>query len=220
MSDTLCHMTTRRPDTAFEPTTPAGEPSRRGRRLSPGRSDDILDAVWDLLGEIGYDQLRVADVADRAGVGLATIYRRWPTKQDLVGAALEAGDIEAKLVDTGNPRDDVRSILRAMAEDMSGAGECTLIGFLSALRTDPDITTSFRTNCVGRVNAHLRKLFADELGHDDPVLDIRAVAGPAILMYLGTVCGQPVDADALSRSLTDLLFAPAPDSSRPRGEPA
>ena len=36
----------------------------------------------------GYDHLRVQDVAERAHVGLATIYRRWETKQDLVIAAM------------------------------------------------------------------------------------------------------------------------------------
>ena len=61
----------------------------RGRRLSEERGDEILGCVLDLLHEVGYDQLRMQDVADRAGAGLATIYRRWPTKQDLVRASLE-----------------------------------------------------------------------------------------------------------------------------------
>ena len=87
-----------------------------------------------------------------------------------------------------------------------------MVGFLATLRTDPDVAASFRENCMARLNDHLRKLFAAELGADDPALDIRAVAGPAILMYLGTVCGQPVDAEAIAGSLTDLLFAPAPSS--------
>src|SRR5437660_637251 len=61
---------------------------KRGRRLSSERSDVILGTVLDLLEEVGYDQIRMQDVADRAGVGLSTIYRRWPAKQDVVRAAL------------------------------------------------------------------------------------------------------------------------------------
>ncbi len=69
----------------------AAEPApKRGRRLSADRSDVILGTVLELLHEVGYDQLRMQDVADRAGVGLSTIYRRWPTKQDVVLAASTA----------------------------------------------------------------------------------------------------------------------------------
>ena len=42
---------------------------KRGRPLAADRSDVILDAVLDLLHDVGYDQLRMQDVADRAGVG-------------------------------------------------------------------------------------------------------------------------------------------------------
>ena len=84
---------------------PAG--ARRGRRISEERSEDILGAVLELLHEQGYDQLRMQDVADRAGVGLSTIYRRWPTKQELVRASLECARAEEKFVATGDPRADV-----------------------------------------------------------------------------------------------------------------
>ena len=40
-----------------------------------------------------------------------------------------------------------------------------------------------------------------------PMLDLRATAGPAILVYQGAVCGQPMDADAIATRLTELLFA-------------
>jgi AcrR family transcriptional regulator len=54
---------------------------RRGRPRVAARDAAILDATQQLLDELGYDRLRIQDVADRAHAGLATIYRRWPTKQ-------------------------------------------------------------------------------------------------------------------------------------------
>ena len=89
---------------------------KRGRRLSSDRSDVILGTVLDLLKEVGYDQIRMQDVADRAGVGLSTIYRRWPTKQDVVRAALECEQATEKYVTTGDARADVKSFLKEMAE--------------------------------------------------------------------------------------------------------
>ena len=46
-----------------------------------------LAAAVDELGRVGYVDLRVEDVARRAKVNKTTVYRRWPTKEDLVRAA-------------------------------------------------------------------------------------------------------------------------------------
>ncbi len=189
-------------------------PVRRGRRLSTDRSDAILDTVLTLLKEEGYDQLRMQDVADRACVGLSTIYRRWPTKHDVVRAALECEQASAdKYAVTGNPRADVRSCLRELAEGLTGDGGQTFLGFIATMRSDPELGELFRELMINRLQTHLRDLLASELGEDFPDLDIRASAGPAILFYQAVVCGHPIDVDAMVDRLTDLLFAPAPLAS-------
>ena len=48
----------------------------------------ILEAARDVFAEHGLDA-SVADIAARAGVGTATIFRRFPTKEDLVAAVVE-----------------------------------------------------------------------------------------------------------------------------------
>ena len=185
-------------------------PARRGRKLSEGRSEDILETVLLLLHESGYDQLRMQDVADRACVGLSTIYRRWPTKQDVVRASLECDRAMEKFVVTGDPRADVKTFLTRLGEDVSGDGAQTMLGFLASLRTDPEIAEVFRETSINRMQVHLRSLLAAELGEDFPDLDLRATAGPAILIYQAAVCGQPLDAPAMAERLTNLLFAPGP----------
>jgi AcrR family transcriptional regulator len=185
---------------------------RRGRRLSTDRSDVILDTVLDLLKEVGYDQIRMQDVADRACVGLSTIYRRWPTKQDVVRAALECEQSSAKFAITGDARADVKSCLTEMAENLSGEGAQTLLGFLAVLRTDPEVGDMFRETMIARLHDHLRGLLASELGDDFPDLDLRASAGPAILVYQAAICGRPIDCAVMADRLTQLLFAPLPDA--------
>jgi len=59
-----------------------------GRPRAADRTPPSSQAAKDLLGEVGYDRLRIQDVADRAGAGLATLYRRWPTKQALIADAI------------------------------------------------------------------------------------------------------------------------------------
>ena len=48
----------------------------------------ILEAAWAELSEVGYTAFAVEGVATRARTGKASIYRRWPTKQELVMDAL------------------------------------------------------------------------------------------------------------------------------------
>ena len=69
---------------------------RRGRPPQSGREEAILKATVELLGERGFDRFTVQDIANRAGVGLGTIYRRWPTKAEAVMAALRLLDETAE----------------------------------------------------------------------------------------------------------------------------
>jgi AcrR family transcriptional regulator len=184
--------------------------TKRGRRLDEDRSEHILGTVLELMHECGYDQLRMQDVADRAGVGLSTIYRRWPTKQDVVRASLECDLAREKYAVTGDARADVRAFLRKMAEDVGGEGAQTMLGFMVSMRSDPEVADVFRDTKIAAMHEHLRGLLASELGEDFPDLDLRAAAGPAILIYQAAVCGLPIDADAMADRLTALLFAPPP----------
>lgn len=64
--------------------TEAPRASRGGRPRDPSRDGVIREAILRLLGDVGYGALTMDAVAAEAGVGKATIYRRWHTKQDLV----------------------------------------------------------------------------------------------------------------------------------------
>lgn len=60
------------------------------------------------LASVGYTALRLEDVATRAGVAKTTIYRRWPTKFDLVGDALRnITSWYGPIPDTGDVRADI-----------------------------------------------------------------------------------------------------------------
>jgi AcrR family transcriptional regulator len=90
----------------------AGSLSNAGRPRSEELHRAILDATLELLGEVGFSALTVEGVAARAGVGKATIYRRWPSKLPLVMEAFgELPGLEE--VDTGNLVDDLKQMLRS-----------------------------------------------------------------------------------------------------------
>src|SRR4028119_1819367 len=64
--------------------SPSVRSSRGGRPRDPSRDGVIRAAIMRLLADVGYGALTMDAVAAEAGVGKATIYRRWRTKQDLV----------------------------------------------------------------------------------------------------------------------------------------
>ncbi|MET0403686.1 MAG: TetR/AcrR family transcriptional regulator [Cystobacter sp.] len=79
----------------------------------------VLDATIEQLVAVGYAALRVEDVAARAGVNKTTIYRRWPTKPELVTAALRSITFERLVIpDTGTLRGDLLEVGRHMATAM------------------------------------------------------------------------------------------------------
>lgn len=91
-------------------SSPGG--SNAGRPRSEEAHQAILRATLELLGQVGFSGLTVEGVASRAGVGKATIYRRWPSKLPLVVEAFhELPQLED--ADTGNLAEDLRVMLRS-----------------------------------------------------------------------------------------------------------
>jgi AcrR family transcriptional regulator len=97
----------------------AGEGRRPGRPRSEQAEQAIIDAALELFGERGVEGVCVEAVAARAGVGKATIYRRWPSKEELLMAALGSMKAPMSDPDTGNVRDDLIQLLDVLIGDMA-----------------------------------------------------------------------------------------------------
>jgi AcrR family transcriptional regulator len=78
-----------------------------GRPRSAAAHEAILHSAVALFIEQGFEGMSVEGVAARAGVGKATIYRRWPSKEELVIDAVTQVFAEAATPDTGTVRDDL-----------------------------------------------------------------------------------------------------------------
>ena len=98
----------------------SSEPSHRrrpGRPRKPVLTERIVVSAADLLVQRGFDKMTVDAVAAAAGVGKATIYRRWSSKVELAHHAMDhlLGG-EASDVDTGTLRGDLEQACRAALE--------------------------------------------------------------------------------------------------------
>lgn len=108
--------------------------SRRGRPRSAAVHEAILDATRTLLAESGYRGVSMDKVAAIAGVGIQTVYRRWPSKAPLVAeAVMRAYDqTDFTLPDTGDTRADLTTWMRMYAEIGSAAENVALVRSLAA----------------------------------------------------------------------------------------
>ncbi|MDD3224625.1 MAG: TetR/AcrR family transcriptional regulator [Clostridium sp.] len=102
---------------------------RRGEVLE----NDILQAVWDELAEVGYTHLTMEGVAARAKTNKPSIYRRWPKKSELVIASLRKHLSERDIVipNTGSLRSDLLNLLYNITKTMKGIGAETLHGLMA-----------------------------------------------------------------------------------------
>ncbi|MFG1942167.1 TetR/AcrR family transcriptional regulator [Nonomuraea sp. NPDC048826] len=88
--------------------------------MAPRKQQQIFDATLRLVAEKGYAGLTVEGVAERSGVNKTTIYRWWPSKAALLGAALVEADLLAFAApDTGSLRGDLEALVKGVVRLLS-----------------------------------------------------------------------------------------------------
>src|SRR3712207_1656382 len=132
--------------------------SRGGRPRDPSRDGVIRAAILRLLAEVGYSALTMDAVASEAGVGKATIYRRWRTKQDLVVDTIsDLNRAEAAVPDTGSIEGDLRAMMHQMVATITGPTGAATLSLLSTIPHQPALASAFRDGPL----AVWRQAFAD-----------------------------------------------------------
>jgi AcrR family transcriptional regulator len=96
---------------------PAARPRRPGRPRSEQADRAIIDAALCVFAEHGVEGLCIEKVAAKAGVGKATIYRRWPGKEDLLLDALAALKTPLPEPHGDSVREDLITLMQTMASD-------------------------------------------------------------------------------------------------------
>jgi AcrR family transcriptional regulator len=123
-----------------------GGGGQRGRPRSTEADRAILAATLDLLATRGLAAMSIEEVAARAGVGKATIYRRWPSKGLLaLDAFVTSFQAEQPLPDTGTLRGDLIAALtlwvRAVTQTSAGP---MLTGLIAEAQHDPSLRAAWR----------------------------------------------------------------------------
>jgi AcrR family transcriptional regulator len=151
--------------------------SGAGRPRSEEAHQAILNATLELLVEVGFSALTVEGVASRAGVGKATIYRRWTSKLPLVVEAF--GQLPGfEEVDTGDLAGDLKKMLRSYLKVFNSTPLSAVLPSLAGERThNPELSQLFEPVSKGRRKPLIRAFErAVERGEISPELDLELAA--------------------------------------------
>ena len=170
----------------------------------------ILAATLELVAEVGIHDFRMDDVADRAGVGKAAIYRRYRSKDELVTATVAALVSEITVPDTGSTREDLLALMRDAVEvyrDPVKAG--VMPSLVGAMPQRPELARAIRDGFLAQRRAALRAVLDRGVARGDLRADLDVelaldVLGGA-LFYRLLITGGPIDAD-LAEGVAELIL--------------
>lgn len=163
-----------------------------GRPRDPRIDAAILAATVELLVEIGYSNLTMAAVAERAGTTKTALYRRWSSKAELVHEAAFPTAPTALTMPEGDIASDVRAmVVAAGAVFTSPVVRAALPGLIADMAADPDLNDRVMSRFTGLFEVvRLRLARAVERGEVhadvDPERLIELIGGATLLRMLLT----------------------------------
>ena len=150
-----------------------------GRRRCPVAHQNILCAARTLLEEIGFADLTIEGIAERAGVGKTTIYRRWSNKASVVlDAFIEAATKQLPFPDTGSVQEDLRLQMRRMVKLMNGTEGRTIATLIGGAQADAELAEAFRSQWLTARREEARQIIKRGKGRGE----IRADIDPEVLL--------------------------------------
>jgi len=183
---------------------------RPGRPRDAGADEAIMLASVEVLAEKGPAGFTVDAVAARAGCGKATIYRRWPSRANLLLDTAHRMGLEPALVDTGSLRDDLVQIMTQLGTKLrdTPAGRI-LPGVIAEAAVNPEMREVLGRFIRDRRSrpreAVQRGVDRGELPPDTDVELLLDVLGGTVF-YREMVSGEPADEPFVER-LVDRLLA-------------
>jgi AcrR family transcriptional regulator len=184
-------------EAAASPVATCAGPRRPGRPRDAKADEVILAAAAKVLAECGPGGFTVDAVAGKAGVGKATIYRRWPSRSDLMLETAKQAGMGITDPDTGSVRDDMVHVLSMLAAKLNDSVAGRLMPALIAeASVNPEMSRTLAvfvderrrmSECIVRRAVDRGELPADT--DVDQVVDMGA--GP--IFYRTLVARHPLD---------------------------
>jgi AcrR family transcriptional regulator len=150
----------------------------------------VLGAAIDLLAERGYSGFSVESVVERTGIAKTTLYRHWPTRDNLLAAVIAKLDGAGPLPDTGSVRQDLQDLFaRRVRAARTPQWERCMPALVEAAARHPELAAMIArltSQILAQIETLLRRgIERGELRHDlDPQLAASALIGPIVFRRL------------------------------------
>jgi AcrR family transcriptional regulator len=182
-------------------------PRRRGRTLDAA----ILEATIAEIDQVGYHALRVERVAERARASKASLYRRWPSRVELVmDAVYNLLPDPAAAADTGSLRGDLLALFRSAAGMLAGPAGTAIRGLISDALRDPQLAAQLRTYTQGRSAAAMRDVVRQATGRgeltDGRLTDRQVEAGLSLMRFHFLTHDGPVSDDVIIEIVDEIVL--------------
>ncbi|MFG2488688.1 TetR/AcrR family transcriptional regulator [Streptomyces virginiae] len=186
----------------------------REAERGPGRPREervtgaVLRAVVDLITEQGIGAVTMDAVAARAGVSKPAIYRRWPTKQDLIIAAAETRIGVLTVPDLGDFSAELRFLLTARLQAYRLPGSDRLIAGLIGAAAEAGAVRGEYAGYTERITSETRHILERGIARGEvlPETDVRAAATlVAAPLFFRLIVEQELPDAALVDTLVDLV---------------
>lgn len=196
---------------------------KRGRPRSEVAHQAILESARELLIEEGFTRLRLEHVALRAGVGKATIYRRWPSKEALcLDLLMELSQPYLATPDLGDTRAELEAVTGNVLRAISGTDFGPVIqALLSQIAGNPALGDPFRASVVQSRRREVARVVAlgvarGDLRSDvDPDIVTELLLGP---LYFRLIFGGQLGPDLVPRLVRSVMEGfGAPEAMAPAG---
>lgn len=188
------------------------ERGRPGRKLDLSRNAHLLECALDVLAESGYEGTTIDAVAARAGAARATVYRRWPTKAELVLEAVvnAAIPVPDNIPDTGSLAGDFAALTSDEARAANARMMQVVAGLLPTLADNAELTRAVRDGLTEpRITVMRVTLERAEARGEIPAgrnLELLANVVPAMIAWRSILLREPADASFVQQVLADVLF--------------
>ncbi|MGH9300102.1 MAG: TetR/AcrR family transcriptional regulator [Acidimicrobiales bacterium] len=193
------------------PVSESGVGPHGGRSIDHSRDAVLMDAALEILGEVGYDRLTIDAVAARAHAGKASVYRRWPSKAELVVEALNSRKPDIATPCSGSLREDLHALMEPHMASSGEVDSALMMGLMSALTRDEELRTAFSERFVKPRCAALRAVLqaALERGEmtDGSDLEVLVDLVPSLMLHRALVAGIPPD-EEYTRSIIERVIMP------------
>jgi len=183
-------------------SAPSG--ARRGRPRDPSIDGRVLEATRGLLAERGFEATTVQAIAERSAVHPSAIYRRWPSRIEIIEGAVFPGLAPLMGRPTGDLRADLRGFIRAYSDALSEpAARAAAPGLLARARPAEQAESRQRLSASARSRFFdiVRAAPAEEI---DPSVDLVDVCDCLLATVMARAIVPTFDRDRPVDRLVDM----------------